>query len=437
MPRPRSRRTLTSKTTVFFAAVVLACSGDDPTEPVDPLDVRVSPSHVFAGGEVFLVGDWYRASGKAYSLSLDTVSLAVRRVNDSTVGITVPPGKNGVATLVERIGGTDIQRASLEVYGLARIATIPMPVQAQFTPSQNPAVPYAVTGDSGGVSVISLRTDLVKRYPGIGRLGYELGSCHRIAGPSYADGAFLIWDSTPYPSMKATRWQLIPDTLRGQALFPPGATCGMAEVSPQVFMHTGSQGGAAFVSLDSIDDAGNRTNFYSDVVISNKGFFWSGSRMVLRGTNNEGVSVIDLQARARAFVVPWMRTVHSAAFSIDGTAIYLCGYGPLPSLLISVSAATGDSLAAKPGSCLALAIDPQLGVLYTLAGGTDGTSVLVLNPVTLGEVGRINLTSMECVNCEESVISVDRANGELVVLHYLLSQSGIGLAHVRIPPEFP
>jgi hypothetical protein len=358
-------------------------------------------------------------------------------VDDSTLAATLPATENGALQLWERIDGEDVDRGLLQVYGFIRAATISMPIEAEFTPSRNPALPYVITGDSAGVSVIDLRNDLVTRYPGIGRLRYEGSGCHRIAGPTYQDGTFLIWDTVQTFPRQGTRWQLIPDTLRQEALFPFG--CGMAEVSPRVFVHTGSEGVGAFASLDSIDTAGNITHFFSDTVIGNKGFIWSGNRMVLKGLNHQGTGVIDLKNRGLAYRVPLIKDVWSAAFSADGQSLFLCGQqsSPFQNSLLSVNTATGDSIKGVLLDCPALASDSDLGLLYALVRDSfPSVSVAVMDPATLLQVGKIDLPSDACFYCVDiSAMVVDRANLELVVVYYTLPQ-GVGLAHLSLPPAF-
>ena len=422
-------------TAIVLAVVSFACNGDNPADPVDPLDVRVFPSHVFAGGEVFLAGDWYRDSTRTFVLSADTFTLAVRRVDDSTIAATLPSSENGAIQLEERIAGADIDRGTLQVHGLVRSAGIQMPIEAEFTPSRNPALPYVITGDSAGVSVIDLRADQATRYPGIGRLRYEGSGCHRIAGPRYQDGSFFIWDTGAFPSnQQATRWQLIPDTVRQGPIPPWQGSCGVAEISPMVYVHTGSEGGGAFVSVDSIDNAGNATHFYDDILIGNKGFFWSGNRMVLKGLNHLGVGVIELQSRTLAYRVTAVNDVYSAAFSLDGQVIFLCGQGS--SRLISVAAATGDSLESSTLACWSLATDPASGLLYATVNENSSAFVVVLDPVTLAQIGKIALPSTTCIGfLFESVLFADRTTSELILItRDCIPPDGVQLVHLSLPP---
>ena len=424
-------------------ALVLACSGDDPTDPADPLDVRVFPSHVFAGGDVFLAGDWYQEIDQLPIITLDTFTLSVRRVDDSTIAATLPTTENGALQLKERIDGEDVDRAMLQVYGFKRAAVIPMPIEAEFTASSNPDLPYVITGDSAGVSVIDLRNDLVTYYPGIGRLRNEGSGCWRFAGPTYQDGNFLIWDST----FQVTRWQLVPDTVRQGSVASVAPACAVAEVSHQVYVRTGSEGANAFVSIDSIDTAGNNTPFYDDIAIGNKGFFWAPgrNRLVLRAYEPAGAGVLDLQSRGLAYRVPSVRDVASAAFSMDGESILLCGQGQQgEEVLVRVDAASGDSLAGLSLRCQSIVTDPELGLIYGVVADDSPlqVDVAVLDPSTLIQVGRIELPN-PCFSCMfGSILVVDRANLELIVLWsnvLITGPGGVSLAHVSLPPviSFP
>ena len=204
-----------------------------------------------------------------------------------------------------------------------------------------------------------------------------------------------------------------------------------------VYVHTGSEGVGAFVSVDSIDNAGNATHFYDDVLIGNKGFFWSptGNRLVLKGLSHSGTGVIDLETRGLAYRVTSISDIFSAVFSVDGQSIVLCGERSNgDDRIIVVNSATGDSLQGMPLSCPSLATDPALGLIYAVVTNTYPlVSVLVLEPTTLTQVGKIDLPTSTCFYwMESSVAFVDRATAELIVLSY--APGGVSLIHLSLPP---
>ncbi len=104
--------------------VVLACSSDPTNPTVNPADVRVFPSHVFAGGEVFLSGDWYRTTDSLPQITAGASFLAVRRVDDTTVAVTLPSTANGVVRLGELSPRALYDRGPVMVHGLKRRADV-------------------------------------------------------------------------------------------------------------------------------------------------------------------------------------------------------------------------------------------------------------------------------------------------------------------------
>jgi hypothetical protein len=145
--------------------------------------------------------------------------------------------------------------------------------------------------------------------------------------------------------------------------------------------------------------------------------------------------VIDLVNRDLAYRVSAVTDVRSAVFSVDGQSILLCGNGGSQQVLISVDAASGDSLQGIALACQSLAVDPQLGLLYAVVQGANpSVFVAVLDPTTLTLVGKMDLPITTCIWCTfGSVLFVDRANSELILL-FADGTDEVNLAHLRLPP---
>ena len=446
MPLPRSRWTPIGKTTVILAAIVLACNGDNSTDPPDPLDVRVFPAEVFAGGEVFLAGEWYRENSPLPQFTLDTFTLSVRRVDDSTVAVTVPSTLNGPGELFEEVASAPLSRGTVTIHGISASASIPLPVQTIITRSWWQGFPYVATGDSAGVSIINFRTNTATRYEGIGTFGTGRSSCPRAVGPTYLTDMFLLW--TPGGILQGMdRWSLVPDTVHQGHVNLLG--CSVAELSPGVFVF----GDQMRVFLDSIDVNGNYTPFYMDTVVQADRFYPSPirNRLAMNGFDQTGIPVLDLVTRSLAYKVPSVPHVTDAAFSSEGSRLYLSGqsHDAHANVIVRLDATTGDSLAARAFDQVSvIATDPRsflpVPLLYVSIAERDPLTdelvpfILVLDQITLQTIGRIQLPSNTCNRCEETVLVVDDdiSTPNLVLVYPDLS--GVGVIHLSLlPVVFP
>ena len=423
--------------------LLLGCNdeGPDPDPGPDPLDVRISATDVLAGDEVFLRGDWYRQTSHAFVLSLDGAPVVPRRVNDSTLGITIPSTALGGLSLQETVDGSDLNRGTVTVYGYVREASIPGSFWGLFTPSYGVTEPYVVSGDSAGVSVIYPSTDNVITYAGVGfvdqqsRVGDGVGITpdpHRFLVPQYAG---------PYKS-----WVLSPDTSRGPSEIYTGRF--VSEISPGMIVISGS---------NTLQVYGNGSPAHFEYWLNTFRHVLSpaGNRFTLTGSedaiNSFGAPVFDAQAGTPAFRVTSMPTVSDAAFAADGSVLYLSGppvpcSAPCPGRVMAVDAETGDSLASLTlGSGVtvrALAVDPAAPVLYLLAAetvsGPQDTKVVirVLDAATLAVRSTIESPSnAQCGYCAlgvNSILQVNRVTSEATA--FLGFRDHAVVLHFSLPP---
>ena len=419
----------------FAIVLLLGCNdeGPDPDPGPSPLDVRISQTDVFAGDEVFLRGDWYRETSHTFVFSLDGAPVVPRRVNDSTVGISIPSTALGGLSLQETVNGSDLDRGTVTAYGYVRQTSIPGSFWGLFTPSYGVVEPYVVSGDSAGVSVIYPSTDMVITYAGVGfadvqsRVGDGMGITpepHRFLVPQFGG---------PYVS-----WVLSPDTSRGPSAVYTGRF--VSEISPGMIVISGS-------NTLQIYDNGTSTHFEYWLNTFRHVLSPAGNRFTLTGSEDAldsfGAPVFDAQAGTPAFRVTSMPTVNDAAFSADGATLYLFGSGRL----MAVDAATGDSLATLTlggvgVTVRALAVDPAAPVLYLLAtetvSGPQDTKVVirVLDAATLAVRSTIESPSnAQCGYCAlgaNSLLQVNRVSSEATA--FLGFRDHAVVLHFSLPP---
>lgn len=416
--------------------VILACSSDPTNPPVNPADVRVSPSHVFAGGEVFLSGDWYRTTDSLPGITAGASFLAVRRVNDTTVAATLPSTANGIVKLGELSPGALYDRGSVTVHGFKRHASVPVPNHFELTTSWDPNSPFIAIDTDSGLSVLDPRVDTVTSYLGIGSLGTGHAGCPFSAGPSYRPNVFVLADSG-FPG-RHDFWSILPDTAwLGPA---PIGGCMVAEIAPGLYAHDGQ----TFVNVYQLDSAGQAVSGFQQGMAMNHRFIKSpaGDRLAIAAYSPAGATVVNLASMTSAFTAPAMETVYDAAFNADGSRLYLTG-GAFYGEVLGLNATTGDSLAsAFFGSDQPFAIthDPLRGVIYVAVAERDSLvgarlSIHVLDEVTLVQLGRLQLPDAAgcgfCFIGSRGVLWIDQPGSELMLV---MSFGGVEIYHFSLPP---
>jgi hypothetical protein len=424
------------RTSVSYLAVVLLLGcGDDGPNPdpgPSPLDVRISATDVFAGDEVLLRGDWYRETTRTYEFSLDGAAVSPRRVNDSTVGITVPSAAIGGLALRETVDGTEIDRATLTAYGYVRQATIPGSFWGMFTPSHGGAEPYVVSGDSAGISVIFPSTDNVVTYAGMGFV--DVQSIVGVGiGITPDPDRFLV----PQVGSNYMSWVLAPDTSRGAGVPYTGRF--LSEMSPGMFVISGTN------TLQVYDTQPGTPHFELWLNASRHVLSPAGDRFALTGSEGAdslGAPVFDAQAGSTVFRVATMPAVNDAVFSAEGSRLFLSG----PGKVMAVDALIGDSLdtltLGTGVTVLALAVDPAAPVLYlltheTVSGPQDTKVVIrVLDSATLGVRSTVESPSdAQCGYCvlgRNSLLQVNRVTSEVTA--FLGFRDHAVVLHFSLPP---
>ena len=415
-----------SWTTVVIALLtfVPACGAEELAGP-SPADARLVSSEAFAGSDVLAQGDWYRDPDRIFHFRADTFPLATRRVDDSTLALTLPSAANGSLLVTETIGGTPVERGRVEVYGYARTGTVNVPITSYLVPAGLPGFPLVIGGDSGGVSFISPATDAVTRFAGIAVLDQFRFQGLRGAGISY-DPSRILLSST---DSVVERWFYLPlpqtiDTARQTRARL------IAEIGPGKFLvgvtHEVQLYGYGSATFHIVEDA---TRTYLSP---------SGDRATVRGSA-PNLPVFDTQTGGIAFTIDGLFIMRDAAFTADGI-LYVTGWTLSETQLRAYSATDGDSLGlvTTPDEAVSVTADPVRPLVYLASFSTDATvTIRVYRRADLSLAGTMTVKVTDVCRfatvCYGDVAMVETGDSSELVL--LLNKGATtDLLHFRLPP---
>lgn len=312
------------------------------------------------------VGDWYSDSGRSFHFRIGAAPVATRRVDDSTLALTVPTGGNGTLAVTEQIDGTPVERGTINVYGYDRAGTINILITSYLVPAGVPGFPVVIGGDSGGVTFIDPATDGATRFPGSALLDQFRFQGLRGVGISYDPARILLsssdsvierWFYLPLP-------QAIDTALQNRARL-------IAEIAPGKFLagvtHEVQLWGYGSFIFHQVEDA---TRTYLSP---------SGDRVTVRGSA-PSLPVFDVGTGSVAFTVDGLAFLREAAFTADET-LYVTGWTLNESQLRAYSSVDGDSLAqiTIPDEPIAVSVDPIRPLVYlaSFTADLDGSNATV------------------------------------------------------------
>ena len=428
-PARRALIVMRSLPTFAVTALIALLSGcsDSPSdlpEPPDPSQARVLQDHLFAGSEVTIQGEWYRHSGAWVSFVVDGQSVQARRIDDSTVAVALPPTWNGDYSITEQTSQGPAERGPFTVYGFDASTAVPVgPYFAGMAPISPEALGLVMVLDTGGVTVVDLRSGTSKRYGGVGAFTSIYDNCPWIPGPSYRPGVMIVPDGyeDSLPPAGSTAWVLWPDSTRLEQL-AVRPLCGLAEVAPHLYAQTGRVGRFALIETDT---AGNFVRSHDlGTTITNLRFFISPDRrwLTTRSLKYGGILVVDIAAKSPGYVVPWVEQLNDAEFSEDGESLYIIGDEDLGNdLVIRVDATTGDSLAAiVPGGLLgSIAIDSAGKVAYVAGRDPSDPDRIVINVLDAHDfrlLGRFETRTLQACHCHPGDVLVVDSDGSQLLL---------------------
>lgn len=378
----RLRRALAGLT---WFGLAVGCNSPDATgpSPIATNDFTLSPLQQWAGGPVQVRSAAFaHLIDGQYHILAGTDTLAVARVDDSTVSVTPPDAGSRTVALTITGSGAMAPLGSVEFFGFGGVSAPDAAFGGDY--EAWPAgtigatgvlgwVNDSGTGYSGSIATLDLRTGHVTTYPGLGYHG-SYGPA-----PSYLpDVVTTSLDASPVAAVRLSNTQ---DTLRSIAI--PGVPRTDYLIGPFVEFHTESHSAYARTSADS----GRTWHTVKDTLYLNS--TWQlvlsptkRSATVINGWSDSGGVVLDATSGLTRYRLTRMREVDAAAFSADGTVLYVAGSSRGPGVaqaLEALDATTGAALHVDSllgGTAISAVIDPAGPQLFVAVDRPDGTLAL-------------------------------------------------------------
>lgn len=361
-------------------ALVMTAGCSDTTSSSAPREFTIAPTAQWAGGQVTIAG--FRASDDLPVLLAGADTLAVERLDDSTVRATLP----GTIS-----GSIEIQRAhrqTLDSIGTVQVAgylghdVLPgANLGGELTVIQRAGSPWIIGenwfGGATGVLAVdaALGTVFTDGDLSVPTAFYGVGLTAR------AD-AFMLRDSTG----ALGRWQLWPAPVLLQASPIANTFRHLAQLNDSIFLVSTSQSIASYkATAGGVTQMANATSVgaVSQLRLSPTGAL---AAFVTTAPSSQG-RVFDARSGAFAYIMPSIHSMDAIEFSPDGSRIAAVSFGlGGQKFLFLIDAATGVSLDSTPlpaTSVNYITFDPDRPRLYTYAVCNAHPTVQVYNSESL------------------------------------------------------
>jgi hypothetical protein len=423
---------------VLIGLALAACN--DATEPAQPLPTySVVPQSQWSGGRIFI-----RSSSFMGQATLPTIvsppaeTIAVARVDDSTLSATVPLGPSGSLTLYALRGKDTLQVGGVRRYGLHEVRTLPQPLFGELTVQTvagDPVVFGAVLPNQF-LAFVDLATDqgtVVDSLTSPGLANYGMS-------PTEVPGVFIV--ANPRHANQVERWQLLPTVQPlDTAPYQQGVNRHLARLAPHVWLQTGHHD--TFSLLDTIPGGISSAAFDAqlesvwDVYLSPRG---DRSTVSVNDVLPQypgrlpGVPVYRTASGDTAFTIPLSR-LDAAAFSATGDRIFAAGFNlDRPFKVVAVDATSGTLLAEAtlPDSLAGYALvhDPVRDQVLVTVASDSAMAVYVYDASTLALAGMLPAPdpcpSPVLGNCIEGVMAVDATRRQVLYV----ASTGIAKSYV-------
>jgi hypothetical protein len=401
-----------TRPTILGWSLLLAACNDPASGPLDVPEFRVSPTETWSGGTATIVSDYFNDRSIPV-IRVDTVPLAVTRVDDSTISLALPPLPSGTYPVLINDRNLPGPIVFIELVGFRAHRVVSPGVGGKLVSARLANGPVVIGNLGSGIGVLSPSTGLIIKYPTLSPP--SLGSGYNIA-PSYrGTDVFVLRDT----SLIVGEWRLwtVPTFLDTVASgFQGGFTRHVVSLAPDVYLITGSH------TTTSYSPTGQRY-FTTESVWAN--FLSPAGNRALIGSSASvpGAQVIDMTTGDTAYTLPLSRSL-GAAFSTDGAWLYASG-GPLSTLnsneVVKVDATTGAVVShdSAPADVLKWAMGLSLsGQRLFVAGERNSLPVLlVYDTETMALIGTLEVPASESEDCFffcwQGAITVDDPYGKV------------------------
>lgn len=385
-----------------MVTVVVAIGACETATAPEPLNGRLTASDVWSGGEALVVSAAFLPPALPVA-RIAAETLAVRRVDDSTVAARLPHG-NGPGVLTVELPGFAPFTTIIRLRGFRTAEDGPF--LTGFL-QRLPTPPLVLGAGDPGLVEVDVRTGAVARqWPDT----VHSPDCTWGVGPSVRSGGYVLFGKTAGGTCSHPwLWTYGPQLTRVDSLYALVDTWAIGEVGP---------GGAVFGSDDHLHISQCTGTGCADRLYSNLGGSLTGitvgsvaKRAVLHHWN---ALVADAEAGDTLYRIPYTQAgyrTEGAAFSAGEDTLYAVGQvgGSVgASEVMAVAAANGAYLggAIFPGSgtwAFDVARDPVRHWLYVAtlvgSGATNVVpAVVVLDQGTLAPIAELRAPTSEALS---------------------------------------
>jgi hypothetical protein len=374
---------------VSACGILVACSPMPSDVLPDTVAVRVVNPIAWPDGKLLIVSGGLVGRTDVPEVRLDTLRLAVARVDDSTMSADLPDTSGSFALRLLYRGRQRV--GSVTLVGFAgHTETVAL---TGWPHPEAPGSPIVIAATESSLVRLDLRTgaaaDLGIRHS---------GSCAISPGPSYRDSVIVAQALAGTTCESPMGWRVEPSAalVDSFALYPYPADRLWAELAPGIWLRTAHHDLTIYtggqVTLFEQLEEGERVILSPD-----------RSRAVVLTTNAQNqVPMLLTAAGTVAFRLPLLST-EAVAFAPSGDTIFAAGYTAFtigqPERLMAVSAATGAVLMQRDDALPQLwdlVLDPDAPWVYGVGAEPADTSgpywqpvILVFDRHTLQPLGRI------------------------------------------------
>lgn len=405
-----------------FVVLLAACS--ESVEPPPPAFV-VAPGTQWSGGALTLRSPYFVDRDPLPVVTAGAETLAVSRLDDSTLATTVPLGPSGPVTLSLARGSRRDSVATVQRVGFSGKRTVTPALFGELLATDSAGTPFVLGGSFTGTAnrepIVRLR--VVQGTSQVFTLRQPSNTQYGMA-PSIIPGAFTVRDATDSIRLATllTDAPAIIDSMHG---WGTGFTRQVSLVNPGAWLVTQSHN--TFVRYDT---GGAPTLVPTEspwaVYMSPRGDRTTLATVVAQVVDG-GVPVWDNATGSVSYRLPLLST-EAAAFSTNGNTLFVAGGNQYRGdTLVAVDATMGASLlprVALPNGmhAMALAYRSSVGGGQLLVGAATPSSLalLVYRATTLEPLGILPTAdacpAMQAGPCFSGVVSVDDAHDRAYIV---------------------
>jgi hypothetical protein len=348
----------------LVVASVVGAGCSDPAEASLP-GFAVQPAVQWSGGTITVRSPYFVNRNPLPVLTASAETLAVSRVDDSTLAATLTPGPSGPVTIFVSRGSAMDSVANVQRVGFQTKYGMLMRLDGELLATDSAGVPIVLGGVVNGTQI---RETVLRVRPSV--LNYEAivlrqpSNAFYGMAPSVTPGEFAVRDSTD--SLRIANLLSTTPVVTGTVPWIGTAfSRQVSRLSPGIWLFTGSHQSWTRRESDSMEITRVQSESPYNVFMSPRGDRTTISTAVVQ-TPGGGVPVFDNATGTVAYSLPLL-SIETATFSFDGATVFAAGGNQYRSdTLIALDAATGGELLPRvtlPDSMHAFSI------VYRPAGG--------------------------------------------------------------------